>query len=386
MQEKYQQIIKDIKSILPNPEGTYHLSEPSFEGNEWKYIKECLDTGWVSSVGKFVDQFELKLVEYTGAKKAIVVSNGTAALHVSLILSGVEANDEVLTPALTFVATTNAIAYCGAIPHFVDSECTSLGIDFDALDEYLQLNTEMKNGECFNKNTKRKIKALILVHIFGHPALIEKAQRLCEKYNIAFIEDSTEGLGSFYQNSHVGTFGKFGVLSFNGNKIITTGGGGAILTNDEKLAKHAKHVTTTAKRSHPWEFYHDELAFNYRLPNLNSALGVAQLESIEKFVERRRNLAQRYKDLFKNHKQVSFIDEPSYGRSNFWLSAIRLKDANSQNRNLFIELAHKNNLMVRPIWVLQNKLPMYSNCPKMVLQNAEALEASVINLPSSVVV
>ena len=282
--------------------GKVALHEPSFEGNEWLYLKECLDSTFVSSVGKFVDRFEAELQSYTGAKYAISVVNGTAALQIAFKLAGVQADDEVLVPTLTFVATVNAVTYCNAIPHFVDSEEATLGIDTLKLRDYLQRNTSQHSGKCINNHTGRVIRALVPMHTFGHPSDIEGLLAIANDFNIALVEDSAESLGSFYSGQHTGTFGLLGTLSFNGNKTITTGGGGAILTNNEALARHAKHLTTTAKISHAWEFRHDAIGYNYRMPNINAALGCAQLEKLPAKLASKRELFKKYKGAFAHVK------------------------------------------------------------------------------------
>ena len=280
-------IINALKAVLPAGGMPVPLHEPSFGGNEWLYVKECIDTGWVSSVGKFVDRFEQQLADYTGVKHAVAVVNGTAALHVCLKLVGVEQEDEVLTPTLTFIATANAISYCGATPHFVDSDEATLGLDPQKLGLYLQEIAEIRPEGCFNKKTGRRIKAVLPMHTFGHPVDLDPLVEICRSYQLELVEDAAESLGSYYKGRHTGNWGKVSALSFNGNKVITTGGGGAILTNDEKLGKLAKHLTTTARGPHKWSFIHDQIGFNYRLPNINAALGCAQMELLPKFLESR---------------------------------------------------------------------------------------------------
>ena len=310
------EIVRQIKAALPPGPSFVALHEPYFNGNEWKYVKECIDTGWVSSVGKFVDQFEKNLANYTGAKYAVATVNGTAALHICYLLAGVKSGDEVLVPALTFVATANALSYCNATPHFIDAEQKSLGIDVPLLDQYLEEITEEKNKVCINKLTGRPIRALCVMHTLGHPVDLDSIVALCEKYRLTLIEDAAEALGSYYKGTHVGHRGLAGALSFNGNKIITTGGGGAILLNDEKIAKLAKHITTTAKLPHPWLFEHDQVGYNYRLPNINAALGCAQLEQLPAFLNAKRMLAEKYQHLFLNTPGVRLIQEPEYAKSN----------------------------------------------------------------------
>ena len=308
------------------------LHEPCFSGNESKYVQQCIDSNFVSSVGEFVDRFEKELAEYTGAKYAVAVVNGTAALHISLLISGVKPGDEVLVPALSFVATANAVRYCGAKPHFVDSEEHSFGIDPEALRNYLQYNTKQRSGMCVNNNTGSQVRAMIPVHIFGHPCVIEGLLSVANEYNITLIEDASESIGSTFHGKHTGTFGKMGILSFNGNKIITTGGGGAILTDDQDLAKLAKHLTTTAKLSHRWEYIHDEIGYNYRMPNLNAALGCAQLKQLPDFLASKRQLYDRYREAFQGISQVHIIAEPKGSQSNYWIQTILLDESVEDQR------------------------------------------------------
>ncbi len=364
--------------------GPLMLHEPEFSGNEWAYVKDCIDTGWVSSVGQYVNEFESQLAVYTDAKYVIAVVNGTAALHMSLLVAGVKPQNEVLVPALSFVATANAVSHCGAIPHFVDSNEITLGLDPVVLDAYLSEITEMHSGVCINKKTRRCIKALVPMHTFGHPIDLEAALKICKKFNLVLIEDAAESLGSFYQGKHTGTFGDLGILSFNGNKVITTGGGGAILTNDPEIARKVRHLSTTAKQPHPWAFYHDEVAYNYRMPNLNAALGCAQLEQLPSFLKLKRALASRYQKAFFMHEKLSFVKEPKNTESNYWLNTIRLKFSDLELRNTMLEAAIKNDFYCRPIWTLLSQLPMYHKNPCAPLPVANNLEASLICLPSSV--
>jgi perosamine synthetase len=381
--ELFDQIIQGIRHVSSHSNHSLSLHEPYFHGNEWTYVKECLDTGWVSSVGKFVDKFESDLADYTGAKFVIATSNGTAALHVCYLLAGVKPKEEVLVPTVTFVATTNALSYCGAIPHFIDIEEKNLGIDCAILDEYLKNIVKKENNISINRLTGRPIRALCAMHTLGHPVDLDPIQELCEKYHLVLIEDAAEALGSSYKGVHVGHRGLAGALSFNGNKIITTGGGGAILTDDEKLAKKAKHITTTAKQPHPWAFDHSEVAYNYRLPNLNAALGCAQLEQLEKFIDAKRLLAQKYQTIFEEIKEIRVIKEPSHSKSNYWLNAFLLDNAIAEHRDKILELLIKNGVMVRPLWNLQHTLPMFQGCPRMPLPVAENLIKRLIKIPSS---
>lgn len=375
------QIVEAIREVVgPGPVA---LHEPSFDGNEWLYLKECLDSNYVSSVGKFVDQFELSLANYTGAKYAVSVVNGTAALQIALKLAGVDSGEEVLLPALTFVATANAISYLGAIPHFVDSEESTLGIDVLKLREYLSANTERQSGLCINKSTKRVIRALVPMHTFGHPSDLEQLMSIARDFNLVLVEDAAESLGSFYQGQHTGTFGLLGTLSFNGNKTITTGGGGAILTNDEVLARRAKHLTTTAKIAHKWEFDHDEIGYNYRMPNINAALGCAQMEKLPEKISSKRELFKRYKEEFKLISGALIFEEPSNCQSNYWLQALLLEDDNSDLRDSVLTATNKEGMITRPAWKLMSNLAPYRNSPAMSLEGANSLYRRVINLPSS---
>ncbi len=359
-----------------------NLHEPLFEGNEADYVKECIDTKWVSSAGKFVDRFEQILTDFTGIS-SVATMNGTAALHICLRMAGVKEGDEVLVPTLTFVATANAVTYCGAEPHFVDSEENSLGVDASKLDAWLKKETLQKNGECFNKKTGKRIPALIAMHTYGHPVDLDAIKATADRHHIVLIEDAAESLGSFYKKKHTGFAGKFSCLSFNGNKIVTTGGGGAVMTADPKLAQQIKHLTTTAKAKHPWNFYHDAVGFNYRLPNLNAALGCAQLETLPKMLEAKRKLATRYQKNFEKIEGVRFFKEPSYAKSNYWLNVLLLDSKNSGHRDAVLAKTNESGLMTRPAWVLMHKLPMFKSCPKMDLSIAEDLERRILNIPSS---
>jgi perosamine synthetase len=370
-----------IREVVgPNPVA---LHEPSFEGNEWLYLNECLDSTFVSSVGKYVDQFETDLANYTGSKYAISVVNGTAALQIALKLAGVQPEDEVLIPALTFVATANAVAYCNAVPHFVESEEHTLGIDSAKLREYLQENSSQHSGQCINKVTGRVIRALVPMHTFGHPSDMEGLLSIARDFDIALVEDAAESLGSYYLGQHTGTFGLFGTLSFNGNKTITTGGGGAILTNNDDLARHAKHLTTTAKLPHSWEFRHDEIGYNYRMPNINAALGCAQLEQLPVKLAAKRNLFDRYRVAFAQIKGVTLFKEPQNCQSNYWLQTLVLDENESDSQNLILESTNKVGIMTRPVWVLLNELTPFKDSPSMDLSTARSLSRRIINIPSS---
>lgn len=357
------------------------LHEPRFIGNEKKYLNDCIDSTFVSSVGKYVDTFEKEFAKTVGSKYAIATVNGTAALHVGLILADVKSADEVITQPLTFIATCNAISYCGAKPVFVDVDLDTMGMSPDSLKDFLKANCEVKDNQCINKTTGKTIKACVPMHTFGHPCKIDEIEQICDEWHISLVEDSAESLGSYYKNKHTGTFGKVGAFSFNGNKIITSGGGGVIVTDDEALAKRAKHITTTAKIPHSYEYVHDEIGYNYRLPNINAALLVAQLESLDGFLKSKKELADMYKEFFAD-LDISFIKEPKDSQSNYWLQAVLLKD--NQQRDEFLEFTNKNGVMTRPIWRLMNELEMFVECQAASLDNAKYLEERVVNIPSSV--
>jgi len=378
-----QRIANALNTVLVDAKRPIALHEPCFSGNEWAYVKDCLDTGWVSSVGKYVDKFEVMLAEFTGVKRAVAVVNGTAALHICLKLVGVEQKDEVLVPALTFVATANAVVYCGATPHFVDSEERTLGLDPEKLLTYLNDIAEVQTDGCINKKSGRRIKAVVPMHTFGHPVDMDPLVELCRRYKIELIEDAAESLGSFYKGRHTGNWGKVSALSFNGNKTITTGGGGAILTNDEKLAEFAKHLTTTARVCHKWKIKHDRIGYNYRLPNINAALGCAQLEQLPENLKKKRGLSKRYMKAFENIAGVRFFTEPDFAKSNYWLNALLLEENISGQRDDMLEITNINGIMTRPAWTLMHKLPMFRGFPRMDLSTAENLEERIINLPSS---
>jgi perosamine synthetase len=376
-------LLAGLRRVLGDRRASIALHEPEFRGNEWNYVKECIDTGWVSSVGKYVDLFERRLEEITGSPHAIAVVNGTAALHMALHVAGVRAGDEVLTPALTFVGTSNAVAHCGGTPHFVDSDPETLGMDPRALEAHLKKVAERTPGGLRNIATGRRIAAMLPMHAFGHPADLEGLLDVCGRFGVTMVEDAAESIGSTYRGRHTGTFGRVGVLSFNGNKTVTTGGGGAILTGDPALARLAKHLTTTAKRPHKWEFFHDAVAYNYRLPNINAALGCAQLERLDDFVERKRRLAESYRRAFEGVPGFAFVVEPEGCRSNYWLNAIRLESIGLEARDAVLAAANEAGYHCRPVWTLNHRLPMYRDCPRAGLPVAEALEATLINLPSS---
>lgn len=376
----YSDIVSFIRSLYPS-EGLIALHEPRFIGNEKNYLNECIDSTFVSSVGKFVDRFEADFAKTVGAKYAVATVNGTAALHISLILAGVERGDEVITQPLTFIATANAIRHCGAEPVFLDVDLDTMGLSPDALKLFLEQDCILEQGRCVNRTTGKTIRACVPMHTFGHPCRIDKIKELCDAWRIVLVEDAAESLGSSYKEKHTGTFGRLGAFSFNGNKIITSGGGGAIVTDDEALAKRAKHLTTTAKIPHPWEYAHDEIGYNYRLPNLNAALLCAQLEQLERFLEDKRDLADRYGRFFAG-MTIRFTAEPAHARSNYWLNAIIL--GNVEERNAFLEYTNAKGIMTRPIWKLMNTLEMFKNCQHDSLENALFLEERVVNIPSSV--
>lgn len=377
----YSDFIEFVRQVFHRPEGNIFLHEPCFIGNEKKYLNECIDSTFVSSVGKFVDCFEEMVAEYTGARKAVVCVNGTNALHMAMLLAGVEAGDEVLTQPLTFIATANAIRYIGAKPVFLDVDRDTMGLSPLKMEEWLKANAEVQSGECINKCTGRRIKACVPMHTFGHPVHLDELVELCEKYHIRLIEDAAESLGSFYKGRHTGTFGKVGVISFNGNKTITTGGGGMLLFMDEELGKYAKHLTTQAKVPHRWEFVHDHVGYNYRMPNINAALGCAQMEHLQEFVDNKRELAFQYADFFSNIG-IAFFTEPENCRSNYWLNVVLLPD--KTHRDLFLEETNGQGIMTRPVWQLMTRLPMFRDCQSGDLSNAVWLEERVVNIPSSV--
>lgn len=359
------------------------LHEPEFAGNEWRYVKDTLDSGWVSYRGAYVERFERDLATFVGSKAAIAVVNGTAALHVALVVAGVRPGDEVILPSLTFIATANAVTFAGAITHFVDVEEATLGMDPVRLERYLADIVEHRDGTPVNRLTGRRIGAVMPMHTFGHPVDLDLILEVCERHRIPLVEDAAESLGSYYKGRHTGNHGLVAGLSFNGNKIATTGGGGAILTNDEALATRARHLTTTAKLPHRWEFIHDEVGFNYRLPNLNAALGCAQLEELDGFIADKRRLADRYLEAFAGVPGLAVVREPEFGRSNYWLNAILLDPANATLRDPILEATNDAGFMTRPVWRLIHRLPMYAASPRMDLPVSESIEARLINIPSS---
>lgn len=376
-------LLNGLHTVLGKPTQPLVLHEPEFAGNEHAYLKDCVASTFVSSVGKYVDQFEGTLVEYTGAKHAVAVVNGTAALHIAMRLAGVGRDDEVIVPALSFVATANAVAHCGAIPHFVDSNSLTMGLDPEALASHLLSVAENTGMGVRNRQTGRRIAAIVPMHAFGHPVDMNRLLDVAGRWALPIVEDAAESLGSTYQGKACGTFGLLGTLSFNGNKIITTGGGGAILTDDPDLARRAKHITTTAKRAHRWEFFHDEVAWNYRLPNLNAALGCAQIEQLPRFVEQKRALARAYQAVFTDEGGIHFMTEPPGTHSNFWLSTVQVGDATLALRDELLAAANDAGYGCRPVWTLMHRLPMYAGSPRSELPVASRLERTLINLPSS---
>jgi len=397
-------IIFFIRSIYNQLTEFIPLYAPTFSGNEKKYLNECIDTTFVSSVGKFVDQFEIEIAKYVGARKAVACVNGTSALHLALKLVGVEPGHEVITQPLTFIATANAITYCGAQPIFLDVDMDTMGLSPEALQKFIKTKTHYNSSthQLINSSTHNTISACVPMHTFGHPCRIDGIVDICNQYNIPVIEDAAESLGSFYKGQHTGTFGKIGVLSFNGNKILTTGGGGMLLFHDEAIAKRAKHLTTQAKVPHPWEFAHDEIGYNYRMPNINAALGLAQLEQLPGFLASKRLIAESYKRFFSTHQPINpstfihrsfseggtqpfhieFISEPENARSNYWLNCILLNS--KEVRDDFLKYSNENGVMTRPAWKLMNKLPMYKDCQTDDLLNAKELSERLVNIPSSV--
>ncbi|MEZ5017537.1 MAG: LegC family aminotransferase [Flavipsychrobacter sp.] len=376
----YSNIISFIREAFKTPEEFIPLHAPYFGGNEKKYLIDTIDSTFVSSVGAYVNKFEEIMADLTGAKYAIATTNGTSALHLAMIVAGVEAGDEVITQPLTFVATANAIAHCGAKPVFVDVDKDTMGLSPAALSAFLKENVEVKGGVAVNKTTGKKIAACVPMHTFGFPCRIDEIVEICNQYNIPVVEDAAESLGSYKNDQHTGTFGLLGTFSFNGNKTITCGGGGAIVTNDEALAKKAKHISTTAKVPHPWEFVHDTVGYNYRMPNLNAALACAQLEKLEEILANKRALANEYKAYFKD-SDIDFVFEQEGTQANFWLNCVVLN--NRADRDAFLEATNSKKVMTRPIWTLMNKLDMYADCQCGSLENSEWLEDRIVNIPSS---
>jgi perosamine synthetase len=370
-----------IESVIGSARAGLH--EPRLSSVERSHINACLDSTFVSSAGEYVNRLEDQIADFADADHVIAVVNGTAALHVSLILAGVQAGDEVLVPALSFVATANAVSYCGATPHFVDSSYETLGMDPTALRSWLERTTEKRNGTLFNKDTGRPIRAVVPMHTFGHPCDLNGLKLVASEFSLELVEDAAESLGSWYEGTHTGTIGRFGILSFNGNKIVTTGGGGAILTNDSELADRARHLTTTAKIPHRWDYVHDEIGFNYRMPNLNAALGCAQLERLPDFLLSKRRLFECYREAFDGFPHVTVVSEPENSQSNYWLQALLLDKKVVDQRDSVLEATNSAGFMTRPCWKLTNSLLPYLDCPRAPLPVAEDLERRLINIPSS---
>jgi perosamine synthetase len=378
----YKAITDKFKSLF-GEQSVIPLHEPRFAGNEKKYLIDCIDSTYVSSVGKYVDEFEKSFAVYTGAKYAVACVNGTSALHMAMLVAGVKANDIVLTQALSFIATCNAITYLGASPAFIDVDVETMGMSGEKLEIFLSANCEKKeDGYTYHKASGRRISACVPMHTFGHPCRIDEIVAICELFNVALVEDAAESVGSLYKNKHTGTFGLMGAFSFNGNKTITCGGGGAIITDNEYLARRAKHLTTQAKVPHRWEFIHDQIGYNYRMPNINAALMCAQLEQLDHFLTKKRELAKEYIDFF-GRNGISFVQEPSGARSNYWLCAILLQD--EKQRNEFLSYTNDNGVMTRPVWRLMNELPMFADCFRDDLSNSRLLAARLVNIPSSVI-
>lgn len=375
----HQEIVTFVRHLYQTDE-FIPLHEPKFVGNEKAYVLDCIDSTFVSSVGKYVDRFEQMMAEFTGAKYAVATVNGTAALHISLKLVGVNTGDEVVTQPLSFVATCNAISYCGAVPVFVDVDKDTMGLSPGGLRDFLANNATKTSDGCINKSTGRKIAAVVPMHTFGLPCRIDEIATVCAEFGIPLVEDAAESLGSYFKGKHTGRFGALAAFSFNGNKTITTGGGGMIITDDAVIAKRAKHITTTAKQPHPYEFVHDEIGYNYRLPNINAALGCAQLEVLPRLLESKRALSMEYAKFFEG-TQFKFVQEPLNARSNYWLNALVLKD--KVERDAFLKEVNEAGVMSRPIWRLMSELTMFAKCQSGDLSNAKWLEERVVNIPSS---
>tara|TARA_B110000438_G_scaffold259700_1_gene269296 strand:- start:2546 stop:3712 length:1167 start_codon:yes stop_codon:yes gene_type:complete len=373
--------IQKIQKVIGK--GSHQLHEPLFAGKERKYLQHTINQNFVSTAGQYVNEFEEKIKKFTKAKYAIAVVNGTQAIHIALQVCGVKKNDEVLIPALTFVATANAVSYLGAKPHFVDSQMENFGIDCKKLEKYLNEITKIKKKKCINKLTGNIIKAIVPVHVFGHPCDIQGVIKVAKKFNLAVVEDAAGALGSFYNKKHLGTFGSIGCFSFNGNKIITTGGGGMVITNKSNFAKKIKHLTTTAKRKHKWEYIHDEIGYNFRMPNLNAALGLAQLEKIHIFIKAKKKLFKKYFNIFEKEKDISVFKQPDNSNSNYWLQTLVLKKKNIKLKNEILKELHKNSIRARPAWKLISELKPYKKYQKMNLSGSKKIYNSIINIPSS---
>ncbi len=377
-------IIKRIKEVLKKKGSSFALHEPYFDTNEINELKKCIKSGYVSTIGNYVKKFENKIKSFTRSKYTVSTVNGTSAIHLALKVLNINSSHEVILPTLSFIAAGNAITYCGATPHFVDCEKETLGIDVDKLEKYLNSSAIIKKkGFYFNKKTKKKIKAIIAVHVFGNPMKIERLVRVAKKFNLRLIEDAAEALGSKVNGRHVGTFGDIGILSFNGNKIITSGGGGMMITNNRKLAYKGLHLSTTAKKPHKWEYFHNEIGFNYRLPNINAALGYSQLKKLKKNIYLKRKLFQVYKKKLSGLKDILLLEEMKKNKSNYWLNTIILKKPNKKKRDKLLKDLYINKIYSRPIWNLLHTLPMFRKCPKSNLNNSKDIFNSIINIPSS---
>lgn len=372
-----------LRELLNDPSDFIPLHKPVFFGREREYITDAINSTFVSSVGAYVDRFEEALADFCGVERAVATVNGTAALHIALLVAGVEPNDEVILPSLTFVATANAVRYACAVPHFVDAEDRTLGIDPEKLGTHLERVAGLRSGDCYNQETGRRIRALVPMHTFGMPSRLVKLLEVADRFGLVLVEDAAESLGSYYNGKHCGSFGKVSSLSFNGNKVITTGGGGAILTNDEDLADQAKHITTTAKVPHKWRYDHDMVGYNYRMPNLNAALGVAQLEQLPGILKQKRDLSDRYEKAFQNVDGAMFLKEPDGCTSNYWLNALLLDRGNEGALEPILEATNNKGIMTRPAWTPMHQLPMFKDCPRMDLATAEDLVSRLINVPSS---
>jgi perosamine synthetase len=376
-------VIERVRKVVGAPEGFVPLHAPEFSGAEWEMVKDCLDTGWVSSVGSYVDRFERDVAAICGVAHGVALVNGTAALHLALRVVDVTPGDEVIVPTMTFVATANAIRHAGAVPHFVDSEARTLGLDAQALAQHLDAVADRRGGLLFNRETGARIAAIVPMHVFGHPSDMDPLLEVAKQHGLPVVEDAAEALGSLYHDRPCGGLGRIAALSFNGNKILTTGGGGAIVTDDPELSRRAKHLSTTAKLPHRWAFDHDQMAYNYRLPNLNAALGCAQLEQLDDRLARKRRLAERYRTVFAGLDGVSILSEPAGCRSNYWLNTLILGSAHAESRDGLLDALNDAGLMCRPVWTLLHRLPFYADCPRAPLPVAEDLERRIISLPSS---
>jgi perosamine synthetase len=376
-------VLEAVDKVLASATRPVSLHEPRLGARERELVLDCIDTNWVSSAGKYVNRFEQMVAAATGAAHAIAIVNGTAALHAALLLEGVKPNDEVIVPAITFVATANAVSHAGAIPHFVDSTWNTFGLDPVALDAHLAEISIRQGGELVNRQTGRRLHAVVPVHIFGHPVDMAPLLAVAAKYGVVVVEDATESLGSIWKGQACGTFGHSAVLSFNGNKIITTGGGGMILTNDDEYARHARHFTTTAKKSHSWSFDHDEVGYNYRLPNINAALGCAQMERLPAMIAAKRELAERYLKIFDGFAGARIYREPKGSQSNYWLNTLVLDREFCGERDVLLSALHADKIYARPLWTPMHLLPMYFDCPRAPLPIAEDMYKRCINLPSS---